>query len=152
MRSLILISFIISIAEPWWFANDYNEYKNATRAAKEERQQAIAKILEDLPKFFEELEKIETNKDYTCKEERNAVRELCSTLDPRGRSVDYTCKEERNAVRDLCSTLDPRGRSVVNYLMELYIPRTRYSGSSFNDIFFDDFPNAAPGLNGLLVV
>ncbi|EYB87368.1 hypothetical protein Y032_0264g618 [Ancylostoma ceylanicum] len=91
----------------------YNRYKNATAAAKGERRKAILKALEDLPKFFNDLEKIETGQNYTYEQERDAVQELRSTL-------------------------DARDRRVVDFLLHMYTSRLSYIGRTKKN-FYDNF-------------
>ncbi|RCN48340.1 hypothetical protein ANCCAN_05629 [Ancylostoma caninum] len=104
-------------ADQYGLTDAYNDYKNATNTARQERLKAILKALDDLPKFFTELDRIETSQNYTCEQERKAVRELCSTLD------------------------DSASR-VADYMLFEYSTNP-FSGklkraSSFDDIFFDD--------------
>ncbi|EPB75948.1 hypothetical protein ANCCEY_04966 [Ancylostoma ceylanicum] len=111
MKTLLLLTTLTCTTQPWHIFDDphmsrgqrekaldnwadqygltdaYNRYKNATAAAKGERRKAILKALEDLPKFFNDLEKIETGQNYTYEQERDAVQELRSTLDARDRRV-----------------------------------------------------------------
>ncbi|KAL6737810.1 hypothetical protein Aduo_011423 [Ancylostoma duodenale] len=104
-------------ADQYGLTDSYKDYKNDTTTARQERLKAILKALDELPKFFTDLDQIETAQNYTCEQERKAVRELCSKL-------------------------DDSDRRVADYMLFEYSTNP-FSGklkraSLFDDIFFDD--------------
>ncbi|VDM82189.1 unnamed protein product [Strongylus vulgaris] len=58
----------------------YQNYRTSTESAREERQKAILNTLDYVRGFFEKVEEFQRSKSYTCSQEADGIRELCSTL------------------------------------------------------------------------
>ncbi|CAJ0603094.1 unnamed protein product [Cylicocyclus nassatus] len=118
--------------ERWAENNDlseaYQDYVNATEEARKERQRNIAEILDVLPAFFESLNQIE-------------------------KDLNLTYNQERDAKRNLCSTIDVRGRHVADFLLDLYHVVPRYTvkpkvARSLRDMLFEDLSNTLEEAEG----
>ncbi|CAJ0603111.1 unnamed protein product [Cylicocyclus nassatus] len=70
--------------DKWAVDNDlldvYRKYRTTVESAREERRKAILGTLDYLRGFFERIGELQANKSYTCTQESDGIRELCSTL------------------------------------------------------------------------
>ncbi|KJH49263.1 hypothetical protein DICVIV_04585 [Dictyocaulus viviparus] len=67
--------------------DEFDSYKNSTDTARNRKYEEIMSLLESLPEIFIQLQMIQTNPNFTMADEREATRELCSSLNIREVSV-----------------------------------------------------------------